>query len=63
MSRFLSTTAGLSAATSGVTGIAATVSNGLELDWGDSKIHLNIPALNNWYTRDLEVPTGQPANA
>jgi len=57
----LSGLAGLSAATAGVTGIAATVANGLELDWGSWSGSLNVPSLHNWYTRDLELPTGAPA--
>ena len=61
MAKALSGVAGLSAATSGVTGIAATVANGLELDWGSWSGSLNIPSLHNWYTRDLELPTGAPA--
>ena len=61
MAKTLSGVAGLSAATSGVTGIAATVANGLELDWGSWSGSLNIPSLHNWYTRDLELPTGAPA--
>jgi hypothetical protein len=61
MAKALSGLAGLSAATAGVTGITATVANGLELDWGNWSGSLNIPSLHNWYTRDLEVPTGAPA--
>jgi hypothetical protein len=59
--KLLSSTAGLSAGTAGLTGITATVLNGLELDWGNWSGHLNIPSTHNWYTRDLEVPTGAPS--
>jgi hypothetical protein len=59
--RWLSGAAGLSTATAGLTGIAATVANGLELDWGSWSGTLDIPSLHNWYTRDFELPTGAPA--
>lgn len=52
---------GLSTATAATTGITATVLNGLELDWGDSKAVLDIPSVHNWYFSHFEVPTGAPA--
>jgi hypothetical protein len=61
VAKLLSSTAGLSAGTAGLTGITATVLNGAELDWGNWSGSLNIPVTHNWYTRDLEVPTGAPA--
>lgn len=59
--RWLSSAAGLSTATAGVTGIAATAVNGVELDWGNWSGKVAFPGLHNWYSRDLEVPTGAPA--
>jgi hypothetical protein len=59
--RWLSSAAGLSTATAGVTGIAATVLNGGELDWGGWSGTVDVPSLHNWYTQHIEVPTGAPA--
>jgi hypothetical protein len=61
--KLLNGVTGLSAATAGVTGITATVFNGLELDWGGWSGHLTIPSMHKWYTREFEVPTGAPAGA
>ena len=58
MAKLLSGLTGLSAATSGVTGIAATFVNGVGFDWGSWSGSVAIPSFHNWYTRDLEVPTG-----
>jgi len=59
--RLLAGVTGISTATAGLTGITATVLNGLELDWGNWSGSLNIPATHNWYTRDFELTTGAPA--
>lgn len=61
VAKLLSGAAGLSAGTAGGVGIVATVLNGVELDWGSSSFIWDSPALHNWYTTDLEVPTGAPA--
>jgi hypothetical protein len=61
ISKALTTVTGLSAGTAGVTGIAASTMNGLELDWGSWKGTLEIPSLHNWYYSHLERPTGAPA--
>ena len=49
---------GLSTATAGLTGIAATVVNGWSTNYLGT---LDIPAPHNWYTNHLEIPTGAPA--
>lgn len=61
LGKALSGVTGISAATSGAVGITATVLNGVELDWGDWKGVVDIPALHNWYTTNLEIPMGAPA--
>jgi hypothetical protein len=61
LAKTLTSVTGLSAGTAGVTGITATVMNGVEIDVGNWSGVLDIPALHNWYTTHLEVPTGAPA--
>lgn len=60
LSKTLTSVTGISAGTAGLAGIGATVMNGVELDWGDWKGIVDIPALHNWYGSHLEVPTGAP---
>jgi hypothetical protein len=61
LAKTLAGVTGISAGVGGLSGLTATVVNGIELDWGNSSWSVAISPLHDWYTKHLEIPTGAPA--
>ncbi|HUN36924.1 MAG TPA: hypothetical protein VMU95_33415 [Trebonia sp.] len=60
--KLLANVTGVSGGAALLTGVGSLAANGIELDAGSWSGSFEFsPTLHNWYTRDLEVPTGAPA--